>query len=339
MRTTRDLRGQTRFAYAGLARDQRHSPLARRRVLPRDPKSVLFRRAANELHLAFTTQRARQREIGIDRQIPRDLQHADRVRQTLQRQCAKRKETVTAPRTGQQADNIAHQDLPRLSRAAEPARLDNRRTETVTVLPRHITSTHSDPNVNRHRTSTRKPINCLLNRNSSAHRLSRGTEHEHEAIAEGLDLGTAMLRSCDAYEPVVLASNPVGGVVTKLLTKRRRPDKVGEHHRNSAGVGASGVDHHMSSYAGPWRAAQRSQAILATPRPIPSRRWPPRHRCARARQPLPAPRPSRIGHHRHPSPPTSIRSSLCLGGSIRRRPTLVRGAEKPHSALCLPRHP
>ena len=76
VRTTSDLRGETRFAYARLTRDQRRSPLASRRGLPRDPKSVLFRRSANEPYLTFNGKRVRQRETGINRQIPRDLRRA-----------------------------------------------------------------------------------------------------------------------------------------------------------------------------------------------------------------------------------------------------------------------
>ena len=122
-------------------------------------------------------------------------------------------------------------------------------------------------------------------------------EHEHEAITEGLDLGTGMLRGRHAYKAVVLAANPVGGVVTKSLTKLRRPDKVGEHHRNGAGVCGSGIDHHMTSYAGPWeppndlrrfspqsspanRSTRAAGVRLESPNPVPTPNIPERRRAS-----------------------------------------------------------
>ncbi len=120
-------------------------------------------------------------------------------------------------RAGEETYDVAEQDLATVGVVAQARGFDDRCAEAVVVLERDVARAQPDAHLQVGAAPTRQPVDRLLDRDRGAHRLGRGREDDHEAVAQRLDLGAAVRGQRVAHERVVRASQVVGPSVAQVL--------------------------------------------------------------------------------------------------------------------------
>ncbi len=238
---TSSLGDECRLAETGLSRHHDDLPLAR------GARSVHCRGERGEFVVTSDDADARSqcdapgkgnpdRRSGFISRLPLDAQHVDLVQQAFERSWSEPCRGVPVPPTRHEPYGFGHQDLAPFARGAESCGLDDRVTEIVVVLAAHVAAADPDAQADRMRVSAVLQVDCLLHLDGRRDASRGGTEHGHDAVAEVLDLGAAVVVDHRAECFEVRASDRVrllGGV---HHGQSGRADDVGEEHGDGLGL-------------------------------------------------------------------------------------------------------
>ena len=152
------------------------------------------------------------------------------MRKARQRQLARVVQCIPRRGPGQQAHGIRDKDLPRTGGGADPLSLDDRRSEDVVGLPGHVSRTDAHAHRERDRTAVRLPVDRPLNVPGAGDRGPGRLENGQEAVAERLDLLTAMHGDHIPQPAIVLTAYGVGVLVAQLASHPRGTGEIGEQN-------------------------------------------------------------------------------------------------------------
>ena len=199
-------------------------------------------RAANGSSPAWRRKRRGQGRGHGRRRGPRNLEHDDRLGQTLQLDLADEHEAELGATAGEAAHEVVAENLAAVGRVAQTGRGDDGRAVTVAVLPRHVARADADAHVDAV-VVARLAIGAVegtLDLVRRVHGLGRGAERGEDAVAEPLDHRAAVLGHRGAEHLVVPAAQAVGLDVAEPRPQLGAPDDVGVQDRCSP---RAGLDH------------------------------------------------------------------------------------------------
>jgi hypothetical protein len=191
--------------------------------------------APDELRLVDARQRVRQRYPLLRGRAPEDLARRDRLRESLQRKHAKRREAKAAARADDGTDELGGEHLAARGPVAEALGDDHGSPEPVVLFAERLAEVQSDPDAERlvARASV-VPIDHLLDRDRAPDRVDRAPEDDHQAVAEVLHLGAAVPGEDVAEKAELDAAQPLRLVVTQDRELLGRADEIGEEERHHA---------------------------------------------------------------------------------------------------------
>jgi hypothetical protein len=136
------------------------------------------------------------------------------------------------PAAADHPDDRRGQDLTLTGGSDEAGRLDDRRPEDVALFEGDVPQSEADPDGERRCSGREPPSDGLLHGYGAFDRLGGGAEYGEDAVAEGLDLVTAMAFDCFSQRREVVPPHLIEGDVPEVGKKLGRPDEVGEHNRH-----------------------------------------------------------------------------------------------------------
>jgi hypothetical protein len=167
--------------------------------------------------------------------LPPDLDGVHRFTEPLQLQLPQRRELVTPPASGQQADQVGGQDLPALGSGAQATGLDDRGAEAVPVLHDHVSGRQADSHdEGQFRMVPGVGLGRLLDRHRRGHRVAGTGKAGQDTVAEPFHHPATVSLYGGAQQPVVVAAESLGRVLTDPRPQLRRRHQVG--HQNRGGL-------------------------------------------------------------------------------------------------------
>ena len=228
LRVRRQLGRQPRLADPRLTGHEHPAAAAVRRVAPGPAQSGERRLAPGEHGGAVDGERGSERDRHGTAGGPAHPPGVHRVRQARQRQLARVFQCLPRRGPGQQAHGIRDKDLPRAGGGADPLSLDDRRSEDVVGLPGHVSRADAHAHRERDRAAVRLPVDRPLNVRGAGDRGPGRLENGQEAVAERLDLLTAVHGDHIPQPAIVLAAYGVGVLVAQLASHPRGAGEIGE---------------------------------------------------------------------------------------------------------------
>ena len=187
----------------------------------------------------------------------RDLAGGDGRREALEFEDADGTERECLAACEQTFDDSAAEDLAGTGAIAEAAGGDDSGAEVVALVAQGVAGVEADADgevfavdgATRH----------LLHGDGTTHGVGGGGEGDHEAVAERLHLGTAMLTHCISQELIVGPEEPLRILVAGAIKQLGGADEVGEE--DGGGLGVRG---HSASVA-PKRTIEGASRVAAPP--------------------------------------------------------------------------
>ncbi len=162
---------------------------------------------------------------GVDQRFPDDPGRRHRLGQALQLEVAHGLEHEAAAASGQGSHQFGGEDLAGGGDGAQPAGLDHRHAEHVVVLDAHVADAQPDADLER------LGVDGLLDGHRGGHRFGGGGEGGHQAVAQALDDGAAVVGDGGREQLVVAAAQRVGLLLTEPDAQLGRVHEIGEQHR------------------------------------------------------------------------------------------------------------
>jgi hypothetical protein len=160
--------------------------------------------------------------------LPRHLGRRHRRRQAFELESANGPEIVPAATPGEDAYDVADEDLCALRLVTEPAGFHDRRPEAVVSFPHDVTGAEPDSDRYGRGRAARQPLDSSLHRLGGGDGFDRRVEHDHQAVARALDLVAAVRGDGVAQHAVVTPAQLVCRVVADGLAQSRGAHEIGE---------------------------------------------------------------------------------------------------------------
>ena len=228
---------QAGLADAGLAGEERGAAVSCGRLLPPPLECIPLTRPADERDGAGDSQPARERHGRGAHRAPDHLEHRDRGGEPLQRVLPARRHLVRSPASGEHPDHVGRQDLATLGERAQTCGLDHGVPEIVVVLDGDLAGAypHPDREGDVDGSATVVTRDRLLHGDRTGQRGRRAGEHDHEAVAQVLDLRAPVGVHRRPQKREVGLPQHIGIARRHAGRQLRRTDQIGEDNRHRVG--------------------------------------------------------------------------------------------------------